>query len=295
MTAKERQRYADEYVRMNRKLETKWFPKIKGAIQDKVSSLIVRLRKDGIHSGIEFLHQDTSNKMLADIVMKLYQNVGSVHARSSQRILMQEIGKSEGSYHSKRIGYAQQWIDFIQNYLKAFLLEKITFRINETTRDQLLAVLNEAVQKGWGVDETVNHLQDLPFVGYQAARIVRTEINRAANAGVLAQGVSFEYELQKIWISVRDSRTRGVNPKDHADHFSMDGQTVDFYEHFVDARSGNLLMMPGDPKVGPEDTVNCRCNFATRPKRDENGRLIPKKSNVYVEMPINRNRQTVTI
>lgn len=281
MTPKERRKYAKEYERVNRKLEVKWFSRVKKSLDSKVSSLIKKLKDDGVNAAITYVQMDLPNGKLAETVSKLYEEVGMQYARKSEKRLRAEARKEPKKYlpvnmEVKRIGYAQLWIDFIQNYLRMYLISKITFSVNETTRNILLNVLNEAIENGWGVDEIVKRLEALPFTTYQAARIVRTEINRAANVGVRAQGETFEYELMKEWIAVKDSRTRGVNPEDHADHYHMDEQTVDFEEEFKDPRNGHLLAHPGDPEAAAEDVINCRCNFYTKPKRDANGRMIPK-------------------
>jgi hypothetical protein len=280
-----------EYVRINRSYEVKWFPKIKKAIKNKVSSLIEILQAKGIESGLRFLNEDSTNPELTDKVSELYQEVGLRHARRSE-IRLRSEKKSLGL---KRFGPSQEWIDFIHEYLRLFLIEKITFDVSRTTRDELLKVINEGIQSGSGITDIVSNLQGLIFTQVQAARIVRTEVNRAANVGVLAQGNSFEYELQKGWISVHDNRTRGLNPEDHADHIHMDGLWVDWYDVFRDPRNGHELEMPGDPKAGPGDTINCRCNMTTRPKRDELGRMIPKKTRISVIRNANINNRIITI
>jgi hypothetical protein len=275
----ERQRLAYDYVQLNRRFEKRWYPRVLKAINSKISSLIDKLKSDGIDAAIRYLSIDLPNFQLRAVVTEMYQEVGVRHARLSERRLRKEVGKS-GHYdaETKRFaGNAETWAQFIDKFLELYLLQKITFRVNETTKAELMKVLQEAIEKGWGVDEIVKRLEDLPFARYQAARIVRTEINRAANTGVHVQGETFEYELRKEWISVRDNRTRGVHPEDHADHYDMDEQQVDFTEKFRDPRNGHLLRFPGDPEASAEDVINCRCNMTTVAKRDENGRLIPKQ------------------
>jgi len=296
MNRDERKKYAEEYIRINRRFEKAWFPKVKKALKSKVSSLIARLRSGGISAGRRWLSENTGNEKLEQVVSDLYTAVGLRHARRNE-IRMRKEEKGRHMYMQvKRIGFADAWTEWIQNYLRTFLLEKITYSVDETTREKLLQVLDEAVKQGWGVDEIVGRLEALPFTTFQAARIVRTEVNRAANAGVYAQGVTFDYELQKLWISVKDHRTRGFSPDDHADHLHLDGQTVDFFDVFRDPRNGHELQHPGDPKAQAVDTVNCRCNMATQPKRDDKGRLIPKRSRVSVILPGQiRRPRTITV
>lgn len=283
MTPKDKKKYSDEYVRVNRALEKKWFPRVKKALDWKISSLIDKIKSDGIDAGIRYLNMDIANARLTKVISDLYESVGLLYARKTETRLRAEVRKEPKksipvSMEVKRIGYAKEWIDFIQTYLRMYMISKITFRVAETTRSELLKVLNEAINEGWGVDEIVSRLKDLPFTAYQAARIVRTEINRASNVGVHAQGQTFEYELMKSWISVQDTRTRGRKPTDHADHYHMNDQTVDFDGKFKDPHNGHELTHPGDPEASAADVINCRCNMYTIAKRDANGRLIPKQN-----------------
>lgn len=273
----DRSSHIETYTQTNRNLEKLWFPKVQKAIKSKVSALIAKINEDGVQAGVRYLHIDLGNYKLQAVIEDLYREVGKKYARKAETELRKSIKKGWSlEMEEKRIGFSQVWIDWIQNYLKLYLLEKITFKVNETTREKLLGVLNEGIEKGWGVTEIVSRLNELPFTAHQAARIVRTEINRAANVGVAAQGETFEYELMKEWIAVKDNRTRGVSPEDHSDHFHLDGQVVDFDGKFIDPRNGHELMHPGDPKAKSEDVINCRCNFSTKAKRDQDGNLILK-------------------
>jgi len=90
---------------------------------------------------------------------------------------------------------------------------------------------------------------------YEAERIARTEINSAQNYGAFLQlesaGVS-----RVQWITALDSRVRGLDMKDSADHISMHGETVKLGEEF-----SNGLQYPGD-RAGPiEEWINCRCQL----------------------------------
>jgi hypothetical protein len=282
----EKQEYGRIYEQTNRKLEKKWFPKVNRAIKGKVSSLINKIEQGGLQAGVNYLNTDLVNVRLSATVKALYNDVGMIHARFNERRLRQEV--------LKRFGNSDEWIRIINELLESFLLEKITYSVNKTTRDELLEVIQGALEEGLSVSETVTRLESLPFTHNQSRRIVRTEVNRAANTGIHAQGETFAYELMKEWGSNKDVRTRGHRRADHADHVHLDGQVVDFYGRFRDPRNGHLLMFPGDPEGEAEDTVLCRCFMMTKPKRDENGRLVPKVSRVSIVRDVRRPR-TITI
>lgn len=268
---------------LQRRYELKYFPKVKKAIDKEISSLIETVRSEGVQAGMNSLQRQLGGTDIPLVVQDLYLKVGLRFARIQwSQLLVQKRMQTKG------FGFNDVWVGFIKDYLFRFLLEKITFKVSEYMREVLLNTLNESIEKGWGVDKTVRALQDLPLSRYQAARIVRTEVTRAANTGAMAAGSTFEYEQSKEWISANDARTRGNDPKDHASHVRLDGTVIDYDEYFTDSRNGDKLRFPGDPggngipETKPESTINCRCTVAIVAKVDERGRLIPKKNLVLV-------------
>jgi len=267
---------------LQRRYELNYFPKVKKAIQNRISSLISVIQENGIQAGYNHLSQQVDSGGLGKVIEEMYLTVGKRFARVQWTELQRQKRLAKKSVtvfslQTKGFGFNQEWVDFIKNYLFRFLLEKIVYRVSETTRNSLLDVLNKAIENGWGISETVGELDDLPLSRTQAARIVRTEITRAANTGAMAAGSTFEFEQVKEWIAANDMRTRGTDPEDHASHRGLDGQIVDYEQHFIDPRNGDKLMFPGDPEAKAESTINCRCSVAVVAKLDQRGRLIPKK------------------
>lgn len=310
MNQSERQIHRNEFIRINKKFESKYFGKVHKAIKSKVSSLIDVIRESGIDAAQRSLQTDLTNVQLSKVVEQMYKEVGLRYARKEWRRQRAEIraigfpkrqakhlkslttgGLAEKSLiETKGLGFNEQWIAFILQYLQQFLIEKITFTVNETTREKLLDVLQEGIAEGMGIEEMVNRLEDLPFTRTQAARITRTEINRAANVGTMAGVSTGEYEMNKEWIAAHDHRTRGTNPEDEASHVNLDAQVIGFDEKFKDSRNGDLLEFPGDPNASAASVVNCRCSVAPIAKRDQNGFLVPKPQPAQV-IPIGGVRQ----
>jgi hypothetical protein len=298
MNTEQRNTHRQEFIKINKRFEEKYFTRIQKALKSKTSSLIDIIREQGIDAGKRHLHTDLINIELSNTVKALYSEVGLRYARKEYRRQRQDIRtigfpnnktqhrskkagvSTSGFIETKGFGFNDQWIAFILQYLQQFLIKKITFTVNETTRNRLLDVLQEGIAEGLGIEEMVNRLEDLPFTRIQAARITRTEINRAANVGTMAGVDTAEYEMNKEWISAHNRRTRG-NPytgqEDHASHWDLDGQVIEFDGKFKDPRNGDLLEFPGDPKASAKSTVNCVCSIAPIPKRDANGYLIPRQ------------------
>jgi hypothetical protein len=282
-------------VRVNRKLEAAYLPAVQGAIRIKVRGVISKLKSGGIDAARKYLHDDVMNAPMSAVIRNLYRKVGLRHARLNYSRLM--IRKyAQPARELKGFGFNPEWAAFIIDHLRNHLLDKITIEINETTRRALLRVLNAAVINEWSIDQTVDALTDWPYARFQAARIVRTEVNRAANVGATAQESTSEFIQVKFWIAVQDYRTRGRNPKDHANHFALNGTAVDADDVFKDPRNGDLLRYPGDPNASAKSVVNCRCAVAYELKRDQNGEPLRKRKTTVVLYPDKRPKlPTVTI
>lgn len=266
-----------QYRRVNRNFENLFLPKVRKALHIKVKKVIDDLRNGGYNYAISKLSTDIGNEELTKAIQSLYVTVGLRHARLMNRIVQADVKKG--------FGFNQIWTEFILNYLNKFLIEKITFEVATTTRNALMKILTIGIAQGLGVDQMVDQLEDWPFERYQAARIVRTETNRASNVGATAQESTSEFQQQKEWISVSDFRTRGHKPSDHANHVKLNGVRIDADEFFIDPRNGDKLAFPGDPSASAASTINCRCQVAYIVKRDENGNPVPKRRSTVVIMP----------
>lgn len=271
---------------IKRKYEELFFPKVHRTIRGKFKETISIVKSSGVNAAISALNKDLVNPELTAAINQLYATVGLRFANMTQKDLkISERGRKQEAVffatdiimEQKAFGFAKLWVEWILNYLRKHLIENITFEVNKTTRDHLLKVLNQSITEGMGLDETVAILEKDKFSETQAARIVRTEVNVSANAGVLAAGETYEYQMQKEWVAVHDFRTRGNNPEDHASHVGLDGTVIDFEDVFTDPRNGDKLKSPGDPKAKGESIINCRCQLTLKAKRDERGRLIPKR------------------
>lgn len=288
-----------EYERINRQYENYYYPKVRKAIHVIVAKTIERLRAQGFDSARHYLNNLVGNPEMTEVIEHLYTTVGKRHAQMTYSRLLAEQSRRKWiglQLQSKGFGFNARWVEFILTYLRRHLIDKITIEITETTRKALLTALSVATTQGLGVDQTIDTLKDWPYERFQAARIVRTEVNRAANVGAKAQAETSEYQQVKEWISAQDFRVRGSKPKDHASHVGLNGVTIDEGDQFIDPRNGDRLDFPGDPEGSAESTINCRCQAAYTYKRDINGNLIPKRKTTVVLYPGQvRKPQTVLV
>lgn len=271
-----------KYAQVNRKFEKLFYPKARKALRSKADDLVIKLKSGGTDYAERWLRADIANYQLTATVKKLHQVVGLRHARMNYSRLLADRGKK--SMILKAFGFNEIWTRWIADFFRKYLIEKITYEVAETTRTALLAILTNATAQGWSTDQTIDAVEGWDE-RHQAARVVRTETTRAANAGAAAQAVTAEYQQLKEWISAHDHRVRGVAPKDHANHVTLDGVTVNEDDKFVDSRNGDRLDFPGDPAGSAASVINCRCSVAYTWKRDAQGNLIPKRKTTVVIYP----------
>lgn len=289
----DRNAFRDEYVRVNRKYEALFMPRIKRALHTKTKEVQASLRSGGYNAALEYLKRDLTNTALGDEVRELYVIIGKRHAQMNYSRLLPETGRKSAVHGMETKGFGQndQWLAFILQYLERYLFEKVVIDINATTRKNLLHEVMRGINEERSIDQMVEALENPNIEFYQAARIVRTEVNRAANVGATAQQSTSPYLQTKEWISAHDNRVRGKKPHDHADHVSLDTVKIDAEDLFHDRISGDYLQFPGDPKASAATTINCRCSVAYQFKRDLQGNLIPRRRSTAVIYP-NQNRRT---
>ena len=76
-----------QYVRINRKFEQLYMPKIKRALHVKTQAVIDDLKRGGYSYAFSNLSTDLGNPKLAGEIKDLYVNVGLRHARLTYRRL----------------------------------------------------------------------------------------------------------------------------------------------------------------------------------------------------------------
>lgn len=198
---------------------------------------------------------------------KLYNLTALDFAFDKRRQLKKSFAKSDEEIFEDLIRQEIRW--YIQNNTGSMITA-----VGDTSKDLLMQIVknltDNILAQGIGGSEGVTMLRDLldsewhRAKRYRIERIVRTEVNRAANFGGWKAGMMLEYELEKIWLSVFADTSRET-------HKEANEQTVPNYEPFVvvNPQSGQpeKLMFPGDVTLGAgaANTINCLCGMYERP------------------------------
>ena len=146
-------------------------------------------------------------------------------------------------------------------YTEDRLLNK-TFEASQQTLNRVDESINEIITDGYksgkGIDYVSQQIQTRfqQLKTWESTRIARTEIHNAHNEGIMKSYETLGVEYTQ-WITAHDSRVRGLNPKDTADHAILDGEIIPFGGEY-----SNGLAYPGDTSGPIEEWINCRCSNA---------------------------------
>lgn len=251
--------------RIRNRYEKAFYSPLKKVLENQLSSFTDDLHTYGVEQARTRLNASMWNNDVSVVVNQLYIEVGLAMANQTLgdlRILKKREQKR------RTFGYNEEWTNQIVLYFSRHLFDKVVLPISETTKDYILAVITEGVNRGWSIEEMVAKIEREDYLDGRVRRILRTEINRAINYGNTLAEQKYEFKTQKRWVAVHDNRTR------HA-HLAADGQTVEMDTRF--SVGGEQLDFPGDPDGSAENTINCRCHTELVAVRDGEGRLIPKK------------------
>lgn len=232
------------------RLAKAFVPIIQKVIQDYIAHTVHAVREKGVHAAQGMIHSDIVINGLSTSIRDLYMK--AVIEATKKPVISRKA--------------LPPFIRRVLDFLDKFLLDRVVLPISVTTIKQIDAVLQEALNRGWGVDETVANLENSDITKWRAKMIVRTESARATNFAQMVAADQSPYEVEKRWIAVDDARTR----LSHS-HAGVDGEQVGLYEPY-----SNGLYFPGDPLGSAREVINCRCTQGFFAKRDLNGNIVPK-------------------
>jgi len=260
MTPAEQNKYFYEWHKFQQRYEKYYEKKFAAALKVQVAAFIKTQDLMAIPSF-----------PIYTVLVDLYKTVGARWAR---------VAKVSMSKATGQMGFNERIVELMRQYYGIDLLNDAE-DINDTTRAVIQKVLDDAAITGASFDDIVRQLTSNTELGaMRARRIARTETVTAANGAAMIYAQTSGNVMEKIWISVKDKRTRH---NAWANHVTIDGTVIDINEPFLlkSQKLGDILMMqPGVRKqpnglaVPASEVVNCRCVVAFQAKRDRQGRII---------------------
>jgi F like protein len=274
MNQAQRREYSTKFAAQSQRIERKFMGSIFDALEWQVNQALPIIKARGPEMAKGQIDMQVFNEKIEPVLTDLHVVAGLFFANKG----LMEINKAVRlRTKAASFGFNEEWAEDIIAYFRLHLLDKAVIPVSQTTRDQILSVLEQGQREGWGYERIAAELQDPELLLWRARMIVRTETLKASDIGRKLAADKSEYETGKEWIAANDHRTR------HS-HRAVDGEIVAQDAKFavsiyVKGLPVGVDMMtgPGDPTASPGNVINCRCTAALIPMRDENGKLIPKQ------------------
>lgn len=290
MTPKQRREYSELHLRTMKRLEARFFPSIREALQTQVDDAITALKNDPLSEAIQKIDRVLFNERLANPLEALYRFFGIYAGRKTLREINRSVKINEPE---KKAGFGinEELLQAILTYLRQNIIINAVLPITKSLKELILAKISEGEREGWGVDRIAREIEQADYPRWMARRVVRTESLFATRIGKDQAKITSRWELETEWIAANDHRTR------HS-HRDVDGKKVDEGKKFrVPIYKGraiigyDMMVGPGDRTASAGNVINCRCSDVTVAKRDARGRLIAKKvgnSRISVILPNER-------
>jgi uncharacterized protein with gpF-like domain len=275
MNAKQQREYWTKVERLRRQLDVKYSALFNEAIKKELTEFVNDINKAGLQGALSLMGAYAWNESMMTIMNKLYKESAVIFGNAVYRAVGVMGQKSD------TFGFNSEWVKEVLNFLVQYGFTLVS-NMTQTTKAKLQEIVAKGIQEGKSIDQITKDILSDETTGYsmmRAKRIARTEVMRASNYAAMIGADKHPFEVDKVWISARDKRTRRI-PKDMYDHYDMNGQKVGWADDFTSTgKRGDLVVagFPGDPTTPAGFSINCRCTVGFEPKRDANGKLIRKQ------------------
>lgn len=200
-----------------------------------------------------------------DTYREIYKQIGLAHGKRVGKSINQELKNFDP------VSFETIYISRIAEYLQKNGINRIT-TVEKTYFKDIIKLFETRLAEGKTIIETSKEIKELVnkknFYKWQALRIARTETTASANFSAIQSANITQFQMEKIWISALDERTRTAHREENRTRV---GEKDTFNV------GGEQLLYPGDPNGSAGNVINCRCTVSIVPKRDKNGSLVPKK------------------
>lgn len=249
-----RDKFIADFKALHGKYERKAYKVFNSALKSQVKPVVDYINTYGAIPSENLVRLLVPKAPMERAYKEVYTAIGVKHAAYTYKNI-NSLGRSIKSVAL----FSEEW----QRLLEAFFLNESSQRITEVTNTTIERIQRLLADSSTlTISQIASQLQALSFTRPRALTIARTESTAAANYGAMIGNRDADYETNKEWISVLDSRTR-------RDHMLADGQIVANDELFT--VGGERCRFPGDLNLSAKEVINCRCTLAYIPVLDSSG------------------------
>jgi len=276
ISPKEARRIHKMFSRVQQQYEKMAAKAFYSAIKDQVRQFVEAARD--YPTGLEMQAVNEIDPLnLAKTIKRVALKVGTGYAKITEaEMTAEESGQKFKPSGIETKANGTDYRQLIEAYLRLYGAKKVT-GITETTRKWIVEQIVKGNQAGMTFDQVARNLINDQINASRALRIARTESVAMMNLGRYLAANNSNFEKEKIWVDAHDDRVRPAGTDSVYDHHAA-GIRVARKLNMLFKVSGEYLMFPGDTAHGASagNVVNCRCTFALRTKRDDQGRMITK-------------------
>ncbi len=287
----EARRFSASHVRMQKKVENAFVPKIFNAIKEQINTFLKAIDERGYQYAKSNIFTIVPFLPIEKVIKDLYRKAAYIEsnyvigylARSKkyERFIVNEEGPelfilnpkgkivpnlSGFEVKKKRpilgIGF-DDLAPLIDQYFQIYLLNNSALPITATTRKIITTYLINQVDAGVPLQQAIEEFKDLAITGgspsslKRAITIARTSSTTALSFGGLIGAYMTGIDVDKVWVTSNDERVRGFpNYPAPFPHTLLDLQEAELMGSFY---NGESIRFPGDPEASLENTINCRC------------------------------------
>ncbi len=238
------------FERFQKSRERFFAPKINEALHKQYLQFTENVRRDGLEAV-----NAISPTNIMQVIRNLYMDAGIVYGKKI-RADLNKVKKEIKELKAGQIGFSERVAQLIADYFRTDVFNT-SMEITETTKDLIRKLFTDAYALGLSLDEIVKQLEDTELSKVRARLIARTETVTSSNQAGHFVAKESGLELNKVWLSARDSRVR-------RDHLQINGHKVGIDDYFI--VGGEEMLNPGwrggkdgKPVVSASNIVNCRC------------------------------------
>ncbi len=243
---------------------------IRRALNRQVKEIISQIRPDNVFG----VNPEPSKDEIEKVFTDLYQKVGVAFAKDIYTNVKDNTKAADPTlpgFESETEKIVNRWKIYLRNFARTEAGNRIVSITGETKKQALRiirATIDKGIEEGIGalgiadnIEKALNSVMiDMNY--WRALRIARTEVIGASNLGSIVGARDTGEQMDKIWISKIDNKTR-------QDHIEMNNKKVKLEEKFDVA--GVMMNHPGDLSAPPEQVINCRCTVAFKVRKIDYG------------------------
>jgi hypothetical protein len=242
------EQYKKQFDRQHAMWERKMAPVFYNALKAQMAPVLVLRNFENAEA---FILPDA----IAQAFTTCYTECGLYFAKGEWKRISKEETKADADIMIQFM--SQRWLQLLREIALISAFDTI-LDITDYTKERLRFALAEALEKGYGADETARLIEQYTLKGFGLRRamvIARTETTYAANEGKRISAndwaESVGIKLYKKWIVRNDGREREAHRIAGADKAILENKLF--------LVGGEKLIQPGDIRASAANRVNCRC------------------------------------